>query len=132
MRTAERVCPARARDRPFLPLPVPDSIMTTTQFDGIYCGLSPEVGSECATLTGSLLLPLIQLGPEFRIAQSGVGWKGEESATVMSITATDIKWVQWLRVARNHQIRVALKDGTRTVFDGFSRDVRLQVLWGDL
>ncbi|KAF9642648.1 SSrecog-domain-containing protein [Thelephora ganbajun] len=73
--------------------------MATTQFDGIYCGLSPEVGT-----------------------QSGVGWKGEESAATKSIPSTDIKWVQWLRVARNYQIRVALKDGTRTTFDGFSRD----------
>ena len=52
-----------------------------------------------------------------------MGWKGEESEKVMSVPATDIKWVQWLRVARNYQIRVALKDGTRSVFDGFSKDV---------
>jgi len=57
-----------------------------------------------------------------------VGWKGEESAEVKSIPSTDIKWIQWLRVARNYQIRVAMKDGTRATFDGFSRDVRFFTL----
>lgn len=52
-----------------------------------------------------------------------MGWKGEESATTKSIPSTDVKWVQWLRVARNYQIRVAMKDGTRATFDGFSKDV---------
>ena len=73
-----------------------------------------------------VLIPVVDLPSlEFRIAQSGVGWKGEESETVQSIPSADIKWVQWLRVARNYQIRVALKDGTRTAFDGFSKDVSL-------
>ena len=52
-----------------------------------------------------------------------MGWKGEESEETKSIPSTDIKWVQWLRVARNYQIRVALKDGKRVTFDGFSKDV---------
>jgi len=65
---------------------------------------------------------------EFRIAQSGMGWKGEESAATKSIPSTDIKWVQWLRVARNYRIRVAMKDGTRATFDGFSRDVSFLIL----
>lgn len=46
----------------------------------------------------------------------------------MSIPATDIKWVHWLRVARNYQIRVALKDGKRSVFDGFSKEVSFFLL----
>ena len=53
-----------------------------------------------------------------------MGWKGEESAATKSIPSTDIKWIQWLRVARNYQIRVGMKDGTRETFDGFIRDVR--------
>ena len=72
-----------------------------------------------------------------------MGWKGEDTAATNSIPSTDIKWVQWLRVARNYQIRVALKDGTRTNFDGFAKEVRfcfillplfdmdyLRVCWG--
>jgi len=51
-----------------------------------------------------------------------MGWKGEEGAATTSIPSGDIKWIQWLRVARNYQIRVALKDGTRQTFDGFSKD----------
>ena len=42
--------------------------------------------------------------------------------------STDIKWVQWLRVARNYQIRVAMKDGTRATFDGFPREVGFFIL----
>jgi structure-specific recognition protein 1 len=52
-----------------------------------------------------------------------MGWKGEESAVTKSIPSTDLKWVQWLRVARNYQIKVALKDGTKATFDGFSKTV---------
>lgn len=52
-----------------------------------------------------------------------MGWKGEESPSPTSIGLANIKWIQWLRVARNYQIRVGLKDGERETFDGFSRDV---------
>jgi structure-specific recognition protein 1 len=52
-----------------------------------------------------------------------MGWKGEDSAATKSVPSTDMKWVQWLRVARNYQMRVALKDGSRVNFDGFSKEV---------
>jgi structure-specific recognition protein 1 len=51
-----------------------------------------------------------------------MGWKGDESAATKSIPSADIRWIQWLRVARNYQIRVGLKDGERETFDGFSRE----------
>ncbi|GBE83057.1 SSrecog-domain-containing protein [Sparassis latifolia] len=75
----------------------------TTQFDRIYHDLSPEVG-------------------KFRVAASGMAWKGEESEAMVAVTSTDIKWAQWLRVARNYQLRVGLKDRSRETFDGFSRE----------
>ncbi|CCL98842.1 uncharacterized protein FIBRA_00848 [Fibroporia radiculosa] len=75
----------------------------TTQFENIYHGLSPEVG-------------------KFRIASSGMAWKGEDSENMMAMTAADIKWAQWMRVARNHQLRIGLKDRSRETFDGFSRE----------
>jgi len=56
-----------------------------------------------------------------------MGWKGEESAETKSIPSTDIKWVQWLRVARNYRVRVALKDGTRVIFDGFVKEVSFSI-----
>ena len=64
---------------------------------------------------------------EFRIAASGMAWKGSDSEGVTSMAATDIKWAQWIRVARNFQLRVGLKVGNeqrKETFDGFAREVR--------
>lgn len=35
----------------------------------------------------------------------------------------EIKWALWLRVARNFQLRVGMKDRQRYTFDGFLREV---------
>ncbi|PCH39916.1 SSrecog-domain-containing protein [Wolfiporia cocos MD-104 SS10] len=75
----------------------------TTQFDRIYHGLSPEIG-------------------KYRIAAGGMAWKGEESEKMVAMSSSDIKWAQWIRVARNYQLRVGLKDRSRETFDGFSRE----------
>jgi structure-specific recognition protein 1 len=41
------------------------------------------------------------------------------------VPAADIKWAEWVRVARNYQLRVGLKEkGKRIAFDGFFREVR--------
>ncbi|KAI8994226.1 structure-specific recognition protein-domain-containing protein [Trametes punicea] len=77
--------------------------MTTTQFDKIYHGLSPEVG-------------------KIRIAASGMAWKSEEGNEMVAMQGSDIKWAQWIRVARNYQLRVGLKDRSRETFDGFLRE----------
>lgn len=64
---------------------------------------------------------------ELRVASSGVAWKGEKSTSaeeVTSIKATDLKWAQWLRVARGFQLRLGLRDHKRHRFDGFVREVR--------
>lgn len=52
-----------------------------------------------------------------------MAWKGEESEGVTAMSKDDIKWAQWLRVARNFQLRVGLKDRKRETFDGFLREV---------
>ncbi|KAG1822897.1 structure-specific recognition protein-domain-containing protein [Suillus subaureus] len=77
--------------------------MATTQFDKIYYGLSSEVG-------------------KFRVAASGMAWKGEENDTVTAIPSAEVKWAQWYRVARNFQLRIGLKDRRRETFDGFLRE----------
>ncbi|PFH51256.1 hypothetical protein AMATHDRAFT_59569 [Amanita thiersii Skay4041] len=74
-----------------------------TQFDHIYHDLSPELG-------------------KFRIASSGMAWKGGESEGVTAMAAGDIKWAQWIRVARNFQLRIGLKDHRKEKFDGFMRE----------
>jgi structure-specific recognition protein 1 len=60
---------------------------------------------------------------EFRVASSGMAWRGEDAENVIAMSSTDIKWARWLRVARGFQLRVGLKDRRREVFDGFERDV---------
>ena len=64
---------------------------------------------------------------EVRIADSGIAWKGEESHDVIGIPADDIKWAQWIRVARNYQLRIGTKERKRETFDGFSREVRFLI-----
>ena len=64
---------------------------------------------------------------EIRFAASGMAWRGEDpDGPMVGINGSDIKWAQWLRVARNYQLRVGLKDRSRKTFDGFTREVRPQ------
>jgi len=65
---------------------------------------------------------------EFRVASSGMAWRGEDGENVIAMSSTDIKWVRWLRVARGFQLRVGLKDRRREVFEGFERDVGYSLL----
>lgn len=60
---------------------------------------------------------------EFRVAASGMGWKGVEAEGRTLLSSESIKWAQWLRVARNFQLRVGMKDRKRYTFDGFLREV---------
>ena len=60
---------------------------------------------------------------EFRIAPSGMAWKGSDSEGVTAIPSTDIKWSQWMRVARQYQLRVGLKDRKKEEFEGFTKEV---------
>ena len=64
---------------------------------------------------------------EFRIAPSGMAWKGVDSEGVTAIPNTDIKWAQWMRVARQFQLRVGLKDHNKDKFEGFTREVRARL-----
>ncbi|KAL5501768.1 POB3 [Sanghuangporus vaninii] len=76
----------------------------TTQFDNIYHELEPQVG-------------------KFRMAASGMAWMNSETKAVVSVPAGEIKWAQWMRVARNFRLRIGLKEkGKRENFDGFMRD----------
>ena len=68
------------------------------------------------------------LSPEFRIAASGMAWKAEEGEQMVAMQAADIKWAAWIRVARNYQLRVGLKDRSKATFDGFMREVRQRCL----
>ena len=52
-----------------------------------------------------------------------MAWKAEEGEQMVAMQASDIKWAQWIRVARNYQLRVGLKDRSKETFDGFVREV---------
>ncbi|CAE6458340.1 unnamed protein product [Rhizoctonia solani] len=76
----------------------------TTQFDSIYHGTGVELG-------------------KIRFAPAGIAWKALESEQSIMIQAADIKYCQWLRVARNFQLRLILKENRRReTFDGFLRE----------
>ncbi|KAH9454032.1 hypothetical protein Pst134EB_014128 [Puccinia striiformis f. sp. tritici] len=78
-------------------------------FDHIYRGLQPTIG-------------------KLRIAASGLGWKPSDSPNIVTVSKDDIKWVQWIKVARGYQLRIGLNkdrndikmgDRRRESFDGF-------------
>lgn len=96
----------------------------TTQFDRVYHGLSTEPGSPLFTSTLPYRFQSLYFQLEFRVAASGMAWRGEDDAeNVIAMSSSDIKWARWLRVARGFQLRVGLKDRRREGFDGFERDV---------
>lgn len=75
-------------------------------------------------LYSSFPIPISSFLLEFRVAASGMAWRGEDDAeNVIAMSSSDIKWARWLRVARGFQLRLGLKDRRREVFDGFERDV---------
>ncbi|GAA5892755.1 hypothetical protein JCM6882_000573 [Rhodosporidiobolus microsporus] len=77
--------------------------MATAQFETIYHGLGPAPG-------------------KLRIAPSGLGWKSsDEKEAVVTVPGSDIKWISWIRVARNYQMRIGTHK-QRTTFDGFLRE----------
>jgi len=65
---------------------------------------------------------------KLRVGPQGIAWKpleGDTEAQSVMIQAGDVKWSEWLRVARNFQLRVGLKEkGKRVSFDGFLKEVR--------
>ncbi|QRW20212.1 structure-specific recognition protein 1 [Rhizoctonia solani] len=75
----------------------------TTQFDSIYHGTGLNLG--------------------IRFAPAGIAWKALEGEGSIMIQAGDIKYCQWLRVSRNFQLRLILKENRRReTFDGFLRE----------
>lgn len=62
-----------------------------------------------------------------------MAWKGADTEGVTAMASTDIKWAQWLRVARNFQLRVGLRDqkkeNRKEKFDGFLREVIRLLQW---
>ncbi|KAF8319072.1 FACT complex subunit POB-3-like protein [Clavulina sp. PMI_390] len=76
----------------------------TTVFENIYHGLSKEAG-------------------EFRMVASGLGWKSANDPQKRhTFQSADMKYIQWLRVARNYQLRIIFNNGDRETFDGFMKE----------
>ncbi|CAG8696474.1 14581_t:CDS:10, partial [Dentiscutata erythropus] len=73
------------------------------QFENIYYGLSNSPG-------------ILKLAP------SGLGWKTPDSESIVTISAEEFKKVQWMRVARDYQLKFALKNGNAARFDGFPKE----------
>ncbi|KAL1923504.1 uncharacterized protein VTP21DRAFT_8484 [Calcarisporiella thermophila] len=70
-------------------------------FDDIYLGMQRDAG-------------------RLRLAPSGVGWKAGEK--MLTVPIADIKKIHWLRVARDFQLRITLRNGNVVKFDGFKKD----------
>ncbi|TIA87480.1 hypothetical protein E3P99_03137 [Wallemia hederae] len=74
----------------------------SVDFDKIYHNLDPVPGM-------------------LRLQEGGLGWKAQDR--LVTVSAQDISYMQWMRVARNFQLKIGLKsDREREVFDGLVRD----------
>lgn len=74
------------------------------EYEEIYYGFEPDVG-------------------KLRLTAGGIGWKTESSGKQNAVYATEFRKLHWLRVARNHQLRITTKDGGVVKFDGFKKEV---------
>ncbi|KAK0563294.1 FACT complex subunit [Tilletia horrida] len=80
------------------------------QFDGLFLGLSPQSG-------------------RMRIAAGGIGYKASgENSKAITVPADNIVDFSWVKVARNFQLRIRLRqstegsNGRRLTLDGFLRE----------
>lgn len=56
-----------------------------------------------------------------RLQEGGLGWKANDQ--LVTIAADDINYMQWMRVARNFQLKIGLKSENKSeTFDGLVRD----------
>ncbi|KAG9040414.1 FACT complex subunit [Tulasnella sp. UAMH 9824] len=78
--------------------------MATLTFENIFHGLNTTLG-------------------RIRLAAVGLAWQSADKEQTVTVPVAEIKYLQWIRVARNFQLRVTLKqDRRRETFDGFQRD----------
>jgi structure-specific recognition protein 1 len=53
------------------------------------------------------------------ITRAGFGWKARDTGRQVSVPAADVVSLQWVRGGRGQQIRIGLKGGAKTRFEGF-------------
>ncbi|EGF81219.1 hypothetical protein BATDEDRAFT_10843, partial [Batrachochytrium dendrobatidis JAM81] len=58
----------------------------------------------------------------FKLSDAGLGWKSQATSEIKTVPAADIRFLHWLRVARDYQLRVTRQDGSIIMFDGFPKD----------
>ena len=58
-----------------------------------------------------------------KVAEAGIGWKNSTSGQIITVSATDIHKMHWVRVAREYELKIIKSDGNTVRFDGFQKDV---------
>eukprot|EP00842_Homolaphlyctis_polyrhiza_P005154 jgi/Hompol1/563/HPOL_003764-RA len=58
----------------------------------------------------------------FKLSEAGVGWKNSRTGEIVTVSASDIRSLLWMRVARDHQLRLTKRDSSVLMFDGFPKD----------
>ncbi len=67
---------------------------------------------------------MLQFTGRLKLAEAGIGWKNAQTGQIITISATDIQKMAWLRVAKEFQLRITKNDGSIVRFDGFPREVK--------
>jgi hypothetical protein len=92
-------------------------------YERIFLGGKPQLVDQEKHYETSLS-PFLKREGKLRLAANGIGWKDAKSGQMVTIAATDMKRSQWLRAAKDFELRILLKNGNVHKFDGFPQDVR--------
>ncbi|KAJ1975741.1 FACT complex subunit [Dimargaris xerosporica] len=57
-----------------------------------------------------------------RLTKSGIGWKALQGEQLVTVPASELKRVQWMRVARQYGLKIIMKNGTWYKLDNFAKD----------
>ena len=70
----------------------------------------------------------IQDPGKLKIQPDGFYFKSGKSGKAFHVSDADLDVVEWMRVARGHEIKIFTKDGNVTKFAGFKESVRQYTL----
>lgn len=68
----------------------------------------------------------IQDPGKLKIQPDGFYFKSGKSGKAFHVSDADLDVVEWMRVARGHEMKIFTKDGNVTKFAGFKESVRQQ------
>ena len=85
--------------------------------------------TKSVTFVNSLLSLFLKDPGKLKIQPDGFYFKSSKSGKAFHVSDADLDIVEWMRVARGHEVKVFTKDGNITKFAGFKESVSQ---WNDI